>query len=478
MDPRFCRGWLLAPWLVSMSLGAADVGTAIADATKNRDMKAVADLLAQRVDVNTRQPDGTTALHWAVRWDALEMVDQLIRAGANVNATNRYNITPLALACINGSAAVVEKLLQAGADLNAAPNGEPPLMLAARTGDFETVKLLLTHGAAVNAKETERGQTALMWAVAEANPTVAKLLIENGADVHARSTSGFTPLMFGVRKGDLESVRTLLAAGANPNEEVPDGSPLSFVAIVNAHYELAAFLVERGADPNGVDKTGRTALHALIDARNTVGAQFQYTRAPTQTGNLDTAGLIQALLANGANPNVRIQKLDSPAPGRNVVDAIDAGLNLNGATPFFLAAQNVDAQAMHILVAGGADPRLPTNDNSTPLMAAAGLGSRQRQGGPTPAGVLEAVRLAVELGGDVNATNVHGQTALHGAVYRGVDEVIQFLVDRGAKLDAKDKMGRTPIALAEGLDSRGRGSALREETLALLRKSAAKDAIK
>ena len=475
---RVCRHQWIWPLIVLASLGAADVNAPLADAAKSRDIATVSRLLKQPVDVNVPQSDGTTALHWAVRWNLLEVIDPLIRAGANVNATNRYNITPLALACTNGSALVVAKLLQAGADPNASPNGESPLMVAARTGDLETVKVLLAHGAATNAVESERGQTALMWAAAEAHPAVVKLLIEQGADVQARAKGGFTPVLFGVRKGDKESVAALINAGASPNEKAADGSPLSFVAILNAHYELAAVLLDHGADPDATDKTGRTALHALIAARNNAGSQF--LPPPGQTGNLDTAGLISALLSHGANPNARTRKIDVPvtrnvadAPARNAVaPPIDTRLNLEGATAFLLAAQNIDVAAMRILVAGGADPRLPTYENSTPLMVAAGLGSKERQGGPTPAAVLEAVRLTVELGGDVNAANAHGQTALHSAVYRGVDEVIQFLVAHGAKLDAKDSRGRTPVDLAEGFPD-GQTTVRHESAAALLRKLAA-----
>ena len=473
MGARCRLVWWLG--LAVVSLGAAHEDTRLADAIKGQNTAVVSGLLKERVDVNAPLPDGTTALHWAVQWDERETVDQLIRAGANVNATSRYGVTPLALACTYGNAAIVEKLLQAGADPNASPKGEPPLMVAARSGDVGTVSLLLAHGANVNAKETLRGQTALMWAVAEANPGVAKVLIEKGADVHARSAGGFTPLLFGARKGDIASVRTLLAAGADPNEKAPDEneSPLVFVAILNAHYELAALLLEHGADPNAIEKAERSVLHTLIAARNY--PKFQYIGPPMQTGTLSTTGLIHALLTGGANPNARIQTgaALSTVPPNVKVAAIDAVVNLEGATPFFLAAQTADVAAMRILAAAGADPRLPTVENSTPLMVAAGLGFSRLMGlNRGPAAALEAVRLALEVGGDVNAANVHGQTALHGAVYAGVDEVIQFLVAQGAQLDAKDALGRTPAALAEVLTAEAAYQGGRDSALALLRKVA------
>ena len=455
----------IAMGLAVVSLGAAETDTRLVMAAQSGEMNAVLVLLKQRVDVNVPLPDGTTALHWAVRWNSIDAVDQLIRAGANVNAVSRYHVTPLALACTNGSAAIAERLLQAGANPNASSTGEPPIMVASRTGDVETIKVLLAGGAPVNATETERGQTALMWAVAEGNAEAANVLIEHGADVNARSRNGFTPLLFAVRKGDASSVRTLLAAGASPNEKASDGTPVAFVAIMNGHYELAAALFDHGADPDGADKAGRTALHAIIATRSSLGAQFQYTPPPTQTGSVDSAGLMGVLLARGANPNARMGKLEAQGTlGRSVAQSIDARLNLEGATPWLLAAQNADVEMMRLLLGAGADPQLPTSENSTPLMAAAGLSSRPRQGGPSPAAVLEAVRLTLDLGNDVNAVNVHGQTPLHGAVYRGLGDVIQLLVDRGAKLDAKDVRGRTPAALADDLSetliSAGRGSAI------------------
>jgi ankyrin repeat protein len=306
-----------------------------------------------------------------------------------------------------------------------------------------------------------------MWAAAEGHSSVVELLIEHGADVEARSNGGFTPLLFAVRHGDGESVAWLLGAGASPNEKAADGTPVSFVAILNAHYDLAAFLLSHGADPDARDKTGQTLLHALVAARNDPGSQFQ--RPPVQTGALDTAALMRVLMARGANPNARTSKADTPATRK--ADSIDTRVNLEGATPFLLAALNSDIGAMRILSAAGADPRVPTYENTTALMVAAGLGSKPRDGGPSPAAVLAAVRLVVDLGGDVNAVNVHGQTALHGAVYRGVGEVIEFLVARGSALDARDSRGRTPAELADGF-SDGQATVKHETAGALLRKLA------
>ena len=212
--------WWVAPLLSIASFAGTSGDLRLVDAAKNRNHEAVRSLLQQHVDVNTPQADGATPLAWAAHWDDTDTADLLIRAGANVNAANSYGVTPLSLACINQSAAMVEKLLKSGADPNGAPT--PVIMTAARTGNVETVKSLLAHGADVNAKESPRGQTALMWAVAEKHPEVARMLIDHGADVHARSTSGFTPLLFAARQGDMESARMLLEVGANVNEAAPE----------------------------------------------------------------------------------------------------------------------------------------------------------------------------------------------------------------------------------------------------------------
>jgi ankyrin repeat protein len=478
MRGRSRHSWWLAASLAVTGLGATSVDTRLVESVKNRDFATAAVLMKTRRDVNVALPDGTTALHWAVRWNSLDTVETLLRAGADVNATSRYKITPLALACENGNAAMVERLLKAGADPNASPKGDTPLMVAARTGDVETVAVLLAHGATVNTKEPERGQTALMWAVAEAHPAVAKVLVENGANVDARSTGGFTPLLFAVRKGDAATLRLLLAAGANPNEKAPDKeqSPLLFVAIENGHYDLVNLLVDKGASLDSADKSGRTALHALILARN---PEDEYATPLTQTGILETAKLMKALLARGANPNVRAnlsaltingedakkekeegqaekaQKPKGVGIDRRVGSQLDVDrVQRNGVTPFWLAAQKADAEVMRILAAGGADPLLPSSGGSTPLMAAAGITAPNLGGDarrlPPPAAVIETVQLAVELGNKVDVPGAHGQTALHAAVYGGgLEGVIQFLITQGANVDAKNERGQTPFDLAQ-----------------------------
>jgi ankyrin repeat protein len=440
------------PLLALFGLGAADREVPLAEAVKKADTVAVRALLQQRVDVNTPEADGTTALHWAAHGDDLDTADLLIGAGANVKAANRYGVTPLALACTRGNAAMIERLLKAGADPNAAlADGETALMTAARTDTAAAAKVLLVHGADVNAKERWRGQTALMWAAIENNAGIARVLIEGGADVHARSKGGFTPVLFAARAGHLDAARVLLAAGANVNDTLPDGMSTVVLAVLNAHYEFAAFLLEKGADPNA-DAQGWTALHQLAWTRRP--NKGYANPGPVPTGTLDGLKLVETLVAHGANPNARQTK--EPKDGyRNMLNRI-------GATPFLLAAKSADVDLMRALVANGVDPLMPTADHTTPLMAAAGVGIWNVGESPgTNEEALEAVKLCLELGGDATAVDDNGYTALHGAAHRGANEMVQLLVGQGVKLDVKLtkagggssgwQQGWTPLTIADGV---------------------------
>lgn len=496
MSSRRSRRWWAVLLLSLVSLGAADRDVRLVEGVRAGDLKAVRQLLRQKIDVNVPEPDGTTALHWAAHRDDLETAVLLVRAGAKVNAANRYGVTPLALAAQNGNAAMIQRLLAAGADVNAAsPGGDTVLMAAARAGKVDAVKTLLAHGANVHAREKGRGTTALMWAAAENNAAAVRTLVEGGADVQARATNGFTPLMFAAREGGIDAARTLLASGGNANDKAPDGTGVLVLAIINAHYELAAVLLDHGADPNAPDPRG-SALHALAWVRRP-GYANQPPRVPT--GTLDSLDLAKTLLVHGANPNVRIAwkeiRFDRNAGAVKLPPNIAVGRNwisFVGTTPFYLAAKHCDVALMRVLAAGGADPVMPTVQKVTPLMAAAGLGfwdgeSPGIQNGVPESETLEAVKLAVELGNDVNAATDYGDialegdpvgllrahplnlarfpdtalgdmrwggsTALHGAVLRGASTVVQFLVDRGARLDAKNKLGWTPLMLAEGVFS-------------------------
>jgi ankyrin repeat protein len=418
---------------------------------KTSDKAAIKTLLPQHIDLSAADTDGSTALHWAVRRDDLETANLLIGSGANVKTANRYGVTPLSLACVNGNAALIESLLKAGADPNTAlPGGETVLMTAARTGKADAVKVLLTHGANVNFAESRRGQTALMWAAAEGNTATVEELVERGADIHARTKGGLTPLLFAVREGRVDVVRAFLKIGADVNETWKAGrgtgvagiSPM-VLAVANAHYELAGMLLDAGADPNAAAQ-GWTALHQITWVRKP--GKGDNDPAPEGSGNLSSLDLVRKLVAKGANVNARMTK--SGNVGRT-------NMNMLGATPFLMAARTADAPLMRLLAELGADPLLPNADNSTPIMAAAGLGTYSPGEDPgTETEVLEAVKVALELGGDVNAVDNNGETVIHSAAYKEVPSVAQFLIDKGAKIEVwnkKNKTGWTPLRIADGV---------------------------
>ncbi len=474
------------PLVVVAGLGAAGGDIPLIDAVKRADTGAVRTLLVQKsADVNQTALDGSTALHWAVQKDSVDIVDQLLRAGANVKATNRYDVTPLTLACTNGNFAIVERLLKAGADANTAlPGGETVLMTAARTGKPDVIKALLAYGADPNKKESSRGQTALMWAAAEDNAAAIKVLMEAGADINARTGAAassaaapagragrpgangggvftgavggaepmtaqpgrpaFSALLFAVQLGKMGSVRALVDGGASVNDALPDGTSALVLATMNGNWELGAYLVDRGADVDAA-KQGFTALHQITRIRRT---NIGFLPPPPGTGKISSLDLINKLIAKGANVNARMT--------RDFRDGYRNRLNRVGATPFLLAAKNVDTEVMKVLLAAGADPKLPNADRTTPLMVAAGvdLWNPGEDGGTTPESepeALEAVKMLIALGNDVNATNDRGETALHGAAYRGANTIAQYLVDQGAKLDVRSNQGWTPWTIANGV---------------------------
>jgi ankyrin repeat protein len=457
---RICGGLLVAALAVVRPL-AAGGDTLLIDAVKAGDRKVVHKLLQRPAVLDEVQADGTTALHWAVRADDVEMVDLLVRAGAKVKVANRYGVTPLMLAATSGNPATLERLLKAGADArDAMPEGETVLMTAARSGNAEALLVLVEHGADVNAKEKWLGETALMWAAALDNANAVRVLLEHHADPDLQSNptefkkkvggqttlprGGFTALMYAARQGAMDAARALVEAGADLNRTDPEGTNALVLAIINAHYDLAAMILEKGADPNIVDETGMGALYAAVDM-NTL--PFMHGRpAPKATGSLNSVDIVKALLARGANPN---QVLKSAilrrhnSPGNRFLGA--------GATPLMRAARNGDLVLMRLLLDHGADPALKQADGTTLLMVAAGLGRRFDQNADaleyeraTEEDLFRAVKFCVELGVDVNAANGAEETALHWA---GGDAA-RLLVEHGARMDVKNKQGKTPLDLA------------------------------
>ena len=440
--------WCVLVLAAGLSI-AAESDLRLVEAVKSKDQQAVRSLLKQHVDVNTPQADGTAALAWAAHWDDLETAKLLIAAGANVNAATDYGVTALWLACTNGSPAMVNLLLNAGANANITlqRTGETALMACSRTGDAEAVKALLEHGANPNAKETWRGQTALMWAAEANHLEAARALVEHKADVHARSKSGFTPLLFAARTGNVELARMLLKAGASLDESTAEDGTVLVVASASGHEALSILLLDQGANPNVTDGYGVTPLHFAVQKGlfNLSAAEFTFSYVPPS----NLPGLAKALLAHGANANARLAK-DYPAHTRAPFRQTPAP-SIVGATPFFLAAASGDVGLMRLLKASGADPQLGLKDGAAPLMAAAGINRVQDFAEGDDSNALEAVKLAVELGNDINAANARGLTALHAAAFTGVDPIVQFLVEKGAKVDAKDKIGQTPWTIAEAI---------------------------
>jgi ankyrin repeat protein len=443
------RLWLwLAIVLILPSSGSTAVEPMLAQAARDGDRSAVANLLWRGADPDSPGPDGTTALHWGVYHDDEATVALLLAAGAEVGAVNRNGATVLSLACLNANAAMVSRLLLAGADPDRAPTGEPPILGCARTGNPEAVARLLDGGAEIDARDAWRCQTPLMWAAAEGHAPVVRLLLDRGAEVQAVSEAGFTALTFAAREGRDEIARLLLDAGAEVNVRAESGESLLHVAVKNRHYSIAALLLARGAAPNAADSGGRTALHVLVQARAPVNRE----RPPGTQDPDDGLGLMKALLQAGADPNAMTagspRLADALVPSA-IRPIIDNALNTGGATPFLLAAQAADVEALRVLLEGGADPLATTYGGSTALMLASGLvfveGSQRFR---PESDALAAVRLLLQLGNDPNAANEHGQTALHGAVYRAGNTLIQELLAAGARTDLEDERGRTPLELA------------------------------
>jgi len=459
------------------------------EAAKSGNHQQMRTLLRQRVDVNAREVDGTTALHWAARADDAQAVSLLVQSGAAVNAANRYGVTPLFLASTNGNAAMIETLAKAGADPNATlPEGQTVLMAAARTGNSGAVNALLVRGANVNMHEARLGETALMWAAAENHAEATKLLIQRGADVNARSNPAkfprfsfgdgivalmmtlprghWTPLMYAARQGALDAVRVLAEANADLNLTDPEGTTALMLAINNAHYGVAETLVEHGADPNVTDVTGMTALYAVVNM-NTLGA-LPGRPAPSPTGRLKPVDVARLLLARGAKPNARLVK---PILQRHHSGG-DASLG-DGATAFLRAAKTADLAMMRVLLDAGGDATLTTKNQTTAVIFAAGPASGGLGGSVEvdDSDKIAAIDLALGRGVDINAADTNGQTALHVAAGQPSAKITSALVARGARLDLKDKQGRTPLDVAMGLGGRGGQPVIRKENVEVLRRA-------
>lgn len=461
---------------------------------KARDAAAVRALIARKADVNATETDGTGALHWAVSAGDATTTELLIRAGARVDAANRYGVTPLSLAARTGRADLIDLLLKSGARVKAAestlPEGQTLVMQAARTGSVDGVKRLAAAGSDVNARETRTGTTALVWAATSNRAEAVRALVEAGADPNIQSKvtnyphtqngvllsgveegvsyvgqtvlprGGWSAVMYAAREGAADAARALAEAGANLNLADPEGTTALIVAIINAHWDTAAVLIEAGADLNQADIKGMTPLYAAVDM-HTLGDTFgrPYPPAPVIEGSVN---IVKMLLAKGANPNARLKG----AILKRVYDAGDNRLG-EGATPFMRAARKCDVAIMRLLLDAGADPKLTQKSGNNALMLAAGAVS---SGGDETQHISEeqalaAIKLGIAAGLDVNETNATGDTVMHTAATSGggLHSVIRLLSEAGARLDIKNKGGRTPLEAAQ------RARQPNEATIALLR---------
>jgi ankyrin repeat protein len=425
----------------------------LADAVQKQDRAAIQSLL-KKPEVNSTQIDGSTPLHWAAQLEDIVTTKALLKLGADPKATNRYGIAPITLAARVGNGEIIELLLAAGADANLTDRtGETPLMLAARTGKPAAVKSLLARGADVNAKE-KKGQTALMWAAAEGNTEVVDLLLKAGADFKTPLDSGFTPLLFAIREGRADVAKLLIKAGADVNEATQAKRKASrgpqagmtplLMAVENGHFELAIDLIKAGADPND-QRGGYTALHNIVWVRKpNKGEDEDGAPPPDGSGKLTSIQFVRQLVALGADVNAKISR---GSGGKNAV-------SLNGATPFLMAAKTADKELCSLLLELGADSFTTNVDGDTALIACAGLGTPTAdEVAGTEEECVETVEWLLKIGLDPNAVDKNGETAMHGAAYKNLPKVIEYLAAHGAKIEVwnkKNKWGWTPLLIAQG----------------------------
>ncbi|HEY6453816.1 MAG TPA: ankyrin repeat domain-containing protein [Steroidobacteraceae bacterium] len=482
--------------LVVLCARTAYAADSLPDVAQRGDSSAALALVDGNADVNARQDDGTTALHWATYHDDLALIRRLLKAGAKANVANDYGSTPLAEAAERADPQALRALLEAGADVES-PNaqGQTALMTVARTDIVEAAKVLVAHGAKVNASEKWRGQTALMWASAQGRAAMVQFLIAHGAEVNARETvrqwprrvsaeprpqnrplGGLTALLFAAREGCAACATALVKGHADIELADPEGITPLIMAILNAQFDTAAVLIKAGANVNTWDIWGRAPLYSAVDYNTTPRGGRPDRPSSDKTTALE---VIDMLLKAGANPDMQLKLFP---PYRSLgQDRGGDGMLTVGTTPLIRAAKAGDSASIQLLLAHGARPDLPNSLGITPLMAAAGIGSTTidiRARFRNERKCIASAKLLLAKGVEVNAVNNNGQTALFGAAQSGWNDFVQLLADHGALLAAKDRFGSTPLDFAAGkVGTSGRpgvGGAgeVHKDTVALLTKLA------
>ncbi len=473
---------------VAAAITASGQAPNLREAVRAGNAPAVRSLLQKRVDVNAADADGTTALHWATRNNDVETVKALLKAGANANAANHYGLTPLFLAATNTGGAIAQALLAAGANPNqTASRGQTPLMTAARAGNVAAVKALLDKGAKVDAREEILGEQALMWAAAENHAEVVTLLLSRGAAVNARSNplkfprdsfglegvqtalpkGDWPALMYAARDGAPDAARALARGGADLNAPDSEGTTALVRAIINSHYDTAAVLLEEGANPNIADGSGMAALYAAVDM-SSLGEIYGRPPRPV-TDKRSVLDLIELLIAKGADVNAKLKRatlMRNHTPGEGTLG--------EGTTALMRAAKHGDHRVAQVLIAHGADVAAKGRQGANAILFACGFGRGQSafaEDFGTEPDFLKTVQLLVEHGADPKAANDAGGTTMHFAAQSGFNSVVRFLASKGAPLDLKDKQGRTPVDVANGVGGRGRAggpAVVHKDTAALI----------
>lgn len=525
--------------LLSLAAATASIASSepesLADLIRAGNREAVlAAITSPDLDVDTPEPDGSTALLWATYKVDHELVRALLKAGARADVTNNYGSSPLTEAVKLGDVELVRLLLDAGAHPDS-PNhdNQTALMLASSIGSLPIAELLIAKRANVNAVETFRGQTALMWAAGENHPDIVDLLLSSGANVKLRAkhddwprqmtsepraqfrqTGGLTALLYATRSGCNRCAVSIVKAGADVDQPNPEGITPLINAIDNRNYDMAMFLLDKGANPHVWDMSGRTPLYVAVDMNSYSGRSgagsgnfqgFGEFEGVTREQNTATAmDVANRLLAMGVDPNHELTRMRPNGNGRG---RFSDYMMRGGTGPLMIATLSYDEEAIKALLAKGAEVDLPNVFQLTPLMAAAGMSGSGRGGvGSAIAGggsrqgdiqdrVIATMNLLLDAGANINARvtdsrtrtakltayiqgrDHEGKTALFGAAEAGWDKVVKHLIDRGADPTVRDASGKLALDYARSPPPAGPGpprdaapgaAASRAATIALL----------